>query len=227
MTAPVVVPQHSDRRVVAVVGAAAFLFAGLWSGLVSARVIVSAPPEDGLKEYWTWYAQIVPAFQLGYFALLVALAALALTAVIAHRGRNGVARIAVHAVVAGMLFWAIATGIHLGGDRAVALLATHDNSIEATNSIDFALSWIGAAFELVGSISAGAGLVALAIATRTRLVVGIAAGVGLAALGVCGYLPADDVTPLVRLAVGGVLLPWWLLATGLAREPADPGSPGR
>src|SRR5690606_2881325 len=121
----------------------------------------------------------------------VGLAALALTAVVAHRDHTSeLARLALHAVLAGMLLWAIATCIRLGGDRPVALLATHDNPIDTTNSIDFALSWTASALELVGSIAAGAALVALAFATHARVAVGIVAGVALAALGVCAYIPA-------------------------------------
>lgn len=222
MTAP---SRASRRYLVAWAGALAFLLAGAWSALVSERVIVPEPPDvtesdDGMREYWLWFADAVPLLQLGYFALLVAVAALAATAAASSPGRRP---LSTHAIVAGMALWAVATCIRLGTDRAVALLATHENPIQATNSIHFTLAWVASAFELVGSVAAGVGLIMMATTGRRR-VVGILAGAGLIVLGVCLYVPAGEVTAIARVAVGGVLLPWWLIESALVsrteRSPA-------
>jgi hypothetical protein len=196
-------------RPVALVGAAAFVFAAVWSALVGFEVVVSGPPEGAgadleaeMRAYWAWYAGTVPARQATSFTLLIALAALAVVSAGLAAARPGrVAATAAGVVVAGALFWAIAACVRLGTDKAIALLATHENPIEPTNSIAFTASWLATGFESVGSLLAGAGVVALAT------------GAALAALGVCLYLPVGDLQPWVQLAAGAVLLPCWLVAT--------------
>ena len=215
-------------------GAAALAVATLWGALVDAHVLVPAPPESAdpetaLRDYWTWYADGVPAMQVGQLVLLVGLAALVLTVVRVGHDRGTLARPAAQAVVAGSLLWAIATCVRLGSDRAIALLATHDNPIEATSSIAFALSWIAGAFEAVGSLCAGVGIVAATLHGGARRALGVATGVGLVALGVCAYVPLVDARPWLQLVVGTVLLPGWMVAIGVdlrRGRPAVPVSPG-
>lgn len=214
---------------VAFAGAIAFIFAAVWSGLVSFDIVTPAAPplgeggEPELKAYWGWFAGILPALQLGYIVLIVALASLALANVglaILRQPRNPAVSanvtVAAGAVVTGCLLWIIGACERLGGDRAVALLATHDNPIEPTNSIAFAADWTATAFELTGSLMAGAGLIALGYATRAHRKLALAAGTALAALGIAQYADLSEWSTWLRLATGGVLLPWWLIAAGLA-----------
>lgn len=208
-------------RPVALVGAAAFVFAAVWSALVGFEVVVPGSPEGAgadleaeMRAYWAWYAGTVPARQATSFTLLIALAALAVVSagLAAVRPRR-VAATAAGVVVAGALFWAIAACVRLGTDKAIALLATHENPIEPTNSIAFTASWLATGFESVGSLLAGAGVVALTVTTAGRRPLAVATGAALAALGVCLYLPVGDLQPWVQLAAGAVLLPCWLVAT--------------
>lgn len=210
---------------VAVVGAVAFVCATVWINLVTAYVVVPEPPasadgEDSLRAYWVWFAGTVPALHLGQIALLVALAGSAMVVGCSADTLTGASRVAARAVVAGLLFWGIASCIRLGSDRAVGMLAVHDNPIDPTNSIHFALSWVASAFELVGSLAAGAGLVTVAIAARRLRILGVAAGLALAALGICLYLPVEDGPLFLRIGVGAVLLPAWLVADAVVGRPS-------
>lgn len=204
---------------IAIAGAAAFVFAASWAALISFEVVVPGPPaesgadsEAGLRAYWIWYAGTVPARQATSFVLLIALVALAVTAARLAAVRLDRAAIAAGAVVAGALFWAIAACVRLGTDRAVALLATHENPIEPTNSIAFAASWLATGFESVGSLLAGAGVIALAVTTAGPRPLAAVTGLALVVLGVCLYAPIDDLRLWVQLAAGAVRVPWWLIA---------------
>ena len=55
---------------------------------------------------------------------------------------------AARAVTAGAIAYGTGTVIFLGGHRAVGLLATHRNPIQATNSISFTIDTIDQAFDL-------------------------------------------------------------------------------
>lgn len=201
---------------VAVIGAAASVFAAVWSALVGFEIVVPAAPEGSgadlaadLRAYWVWYAGTVPARQATSFLLLIALVALALVA--ANLAVTRVSSMAAGGVVAGAVFWAIAACVRLGTDRAIALLATHDNPIDPTTSIAFASSWIATGFEMFGSLLVGGGLIAHAAGTAGRRPLAIATGLGLVVLSICLYLPVEELQVWMQLVAGAVLVPWWLL----------------
>jgi hypothetical protein len=108
--------------------------------------------------------------------------------------------------------------VQLGGHRAVGLMATHTNPIQTTNSIAFTIDIIGAAFALAAFAVIGAGMLALAAAALRehrghRAWAGYTTVTALTLLVLARSYAAghDNVTDLMLIADGVVLLPVWLV----------------
>ena len=118
----------------------------------------------------------------------------------------------------GSAVWIVGNILELGGHRAVGLMATHDNPIQATTSIAFAIDMIDDAFELVAFVMLGAGM--LGFASAAWRTVGVshawsrytaAFAVVLLALGLAHGADSTHTADLLLLLVGAVLTPAWLL----------------
>ena len=102
--------------------------------------------------------------------------------------------------------------------RAVGLMATHANPIQATNSIAFTIDTIGEAFGFAAFTLIGAGMLALAAAAQHHRHSGWASYTIVTALllltTAAGYTAGhDNFLDLMLTAGGGVLLPVWLIWT--------------
>jgi hypothetical protein len=218
--------------VVAYAGAAAFAVGAAWFWLAAKRVTVAAAPrvgphvspQHGMRVYYRW--QITTLFQERLYTsiaiagfLCLAVSAVFLRDLLA-RDRT-LARVGALAIGAGALLWTTGSVAQLGGHRAVGLMATHANPIQTTNSIAFTVDIVAAAFALAAFALVGAGMLALAAAAarerpRRRAWARYTALVALALLVLAGSYAAGsgDLTDLMLIADGVVLLPVWLIWSG-------------
>ena len=229
----------SVPRTVTYLGAAAFVIAAAWFWLAVKGVTVTAAPrtapgvgpQQALRIYYRWQVTTLP--QERYYTT-VAIAGFGCLAVAAAFLRDlagldrRLARIGALAVAAGALLWVTGRVLVLGGHRAVGLMATHTNPIQTTNSIAFTIDTTGAAFALTAFALVGAGMFAFATAARhpghrawalSTAVIAVAM-VGTAASYAGGN---GDLSDVMLLISGAVLLPGWLIWTGRL-GPADPAS---
>jgi hypothetical protein len=181
--------------------------------------------------YYRWLLTTLPQERLYTSIAIAGFLCLAGTAASARdllgRGRAA-ARIGAFLVGAGALLWVTGNVFQLGGHRAVGLMATHANPIQATNSIAFTIDMTGQAFALAAFALTGAGLLAFvrAAAQAQRRRRGWAAYTVLLAalmLVTAGSYAASngDLTDLMLLVGGTALLPAWLIWTGrITQDPA-------
>src|SRR5262249_22671542 len=153
--------------VVAYVGAAAFAVAAAWYGLALHGITLSSPPQvghnvsadRGLHLYYRWFVTTLPqerfytVIAIAGFGCLAALA-LAVRDKLRHE-RAAAARTSAVGIGAGAALWIAASIAQLGGHRAIGLMATHANPIQAVNSIAFTIDTTAsalflAAFALIG-----------------------------------------------------------------------------
>jgi hypothetical protein len=215
---------------VACAGAAALITAAAWFWLATTGLTVAPAPrigpsvtaEQGLRIYYRWQATTLP--QERYYTSLAIAGVLCLAAAAVFvrdlLGRDRApARIGVWLVGTGAFLWITGSVLQLGGHRAVGLMATHANPIQATNSIAFTIDAISQASALAAFALIGAGMLTLAAAAQRHWHRGwvsytiVAALVMLATAG--AYAAGNDtVSDLMVIASGGVLLPVWLIWTG-------------
>jgi len=222
--------------VVASVGAAAFVIAAAWYTLAARGVTVASAPQFGpgvpveQREhiYYRWLVTTLPQERLYTSTAIVGFLCLAGVAASA-RDRLGqehtVARIGAFLTGAGALLWVTGSVFQLGGHRAVGLMATHANPIQTTNSIAFTIDMTGQAFALAAFVFIGAGMLTLALAaagarSKQRRWAGYTVLVAALTLITAGSYAAGngDLTDLMLLAGGVVLLPAWLIWTGRIGE---------
>ena len=213
----------------AYLGAAAFVVATAWYALAVEHVTVPVPPQPGkhvpadqaFRAYYHWFAGTLPQERL-YLAIAIAgFAAFAAVAWLAGQAldRDGALSAAgARAVAAGAAAYAVGTLIFLGGHRAVGLMATHRNPIQATNSIAFTIDSVDQAFDVTAYALFGAGLLALAwIAWRRGRPAwaGYTSLLALLALVIAWSYAGggDDLTNDLLYAGGLILLPLWLIWT--------------
>jgi len=213
-------------------GAAAFAVAAAWYGLATQGVTVAPAPAvgrnvgvpQGLHSYYHWMITTLPQERLYTSVGIVAFLGLAAVAALARdwlgRGRLP-ARLGAFLVAAGAILWIAGSVIQLGGHRAVGLMATHANPIVTVNSIAFTVDAIGDALALAAFAVIGAGLLALAWAAAQaghRAWVTGTTATGLVLLVTAGSYAAGagELTELLLVAGGVVLLPGWLAWTGHA-----------
>lgn len=182
-----------------------------------------------MRGYYHWFTSTLPQERL---YLAIAIAGFAAFAAVAWRAaqtldaRGALAAAAARAVTAGAIAYGTGTVILLGGHRAVGLLATHRNPIQATNSISFTIDTIDQAFDLAAYALFCAGLLALAwIALRQgrRAWAGYTGLLSLLALVIAwsyAYGGGGDLTNDLLFAGGLVVLPGWLIWTARL-EPAS------
>jgi hypothetical protein len=212
---------------VAFAGAAAFVIAAAWFWLATRGVTEAAAPrigpgvtaQQGMRIYYRWQATTLPQERY-YISIAIAgflcLAATA-TSVRDLLGRDHLpARIGASLAGAGSLLWITGSILQLGGHRAVGLMATHANPIQATNSIAFTIDTISQAFALAAFALLGAGILTLAAAARHRghrHWASYTTVTALAMLATAGAYAAghDNFLDLMLVASGGVLLPIWLI----------------
>ena len=213
--------------VVAFAGAAAFVIAATWFWLASKGVTVAAvpqigrdvAPQQGMRIYYHWQATTLT--QERYYTSLAIAGFLCLAAATAYvrdllGSDHPPARIGSLLVGAGALLWITGSILQLGGHRAVGLMATHANPIQATNSIAFTIDAISQAFALAAFALTGVGMLALAAAAQRQRHRGWSAytvGTALMMLVTAGAYAAgnDNFLDLMLIADGGVLLPVWLI----------------
>jgi hypothetical protein len=214
--------------------AAAFVIAGAWFWLATKGVTVAPPPraaagaapQQGMHVYYLWQVTTLP--QERYYTSIAIAGFLGLAAaaflVRDQLGRDRApARVGALLVGAGSLLWIAGSVLELGGHRAVGLMATHANPIQATNSIAFTIDTIVAAFALAAFALIGAGMLGFASAARRpghRAWAGCTIVVALALLVTAGSYAAgnDGFSDLMLLVVGGGLLPLWLIWSGKEAE---------
>lgn len=157
-------------RPVAYAGAAALIVAAAWYALAAGGVTVTAAPDipaalpasAQLHLYYRWLVTTLPQERF-YLALAMAgLICLAMTAAAAARAlaarQHSLALTGAICVAAGAAAWVTGALIELGGHRAVGLMATHRNPIQATNSISFTIDMLVQAFDLAAFAFLGAGM---------------------------------------------------------------------
>ena len=161
--------------IVAYPGAAAFVIAAAWFWLATKGVTVATaprigpdvPPQQAMRIYYRWQATTLPQERYYTSIAIAGFLCLAAAAIFLRDllGRDrALARIGALAIGAGALLWITGSVLELGGHRAVGLMATHANPIQATNSIAFTIDTIAAAFALAAFALIGAGMLAFAAA---------------------------------------------------------------
>lgn len=220
--------------VVAYAGAAAFVVAAAWSWLATNGVTVAPAPrvgphvtlQQGMRIYYRWQVTTLPQERFYTSIAIAGFLCLAVAAVFLRdllaRDRT-LGRIGSFTIGAGALLWITGSVAQLGGHRAVGLMATHTNPIQTTNSIAFTIDMISAAFALAGFALIAGGMLALATAALHehpghRAWAGYTTITALALLVLAGSYAAgnDNLTDLMRIADGVVLVPVWLVWTGRA-----------
>ncbi len=213
-------------------GAAAFVIAAGWFWLVTKNVTVAAPPLAGphvpplqaMRIYYRWQATTLPqeryytAIAIGGFICLAMAAGMRRDAV--ARGRPLTTAGAL-LVGGGAATWITGSILELGGHRAVGLMATHANPIQATNSIAFTIDAIAAAFALASFALIGIGLLVIAAAAARgdaghRAWAGYTILIALALLVLAWSYAAgnSNLSDLLLFAAGIAPLPFWLIWTG-------------
>jgi len=222
--------ERSERRIpFAWISAAALAIASIWSALIAGGVTQgSAPapapaasPEVVLRGQWQWFATTLTQERIVTGIAIVGFAALILAAwLIRERlgSRRQDATAGAVLVSLGSAVWIVGNILELGGHRAVGLMATHDNPIDATNSIAFTIDVIDDAFELVAFVMLGAGMLGFARAAWRTVGAShawsrytAAYAVVLIALGLAHGAGSTHTADLLLLIVGAVLTPAWLL----------------
>jgi hypothetical protein len=224
----------------AYLGAAAFVAAVGWGALAAHGVTVAAAPQpgpgvpvaQGMRAHYQWLATTLPQERLYTSIAILGFLCAAGVAVAARDllGRDrGPARAGAVLACAGVGLWIAGNVLVLGGHRAVGLMATHINPIQATNSIAFTIDMIGDSFALAAFALIGAGLLALAwAAAQARLMHRAWAGytaflAALMLITAWSYAAGNgDLTDAMLLAVGLVLVPAWLVWTGRAAGAGQP-----
>jgi hypothetical protein len=173
--------------------------------------------------YYRWLVTTLPQERF-YTSIAIAgflcMAAVAALARVQLGGGRIAARTGSFLAGAGAAAWIAGSLIQLGGHRAVGLMATNVNPIQATNSISFTIDMTSQAFALAASTLLGAGMLAFARAaaqTRSQHRAWAAYTALLAApmlLTAWSYAAGNgDLTDLLLLAGGVALLPGWLIWT--------------
>jgi hypothetical protein len=226
----------SAADLVAYVGAAAFAVAAVWYGLTARFITLARPPAfnpnaplDGeLHRWFGWFVTTLPQERLNTgiaiagFLCLVPLAAFTRDLLGHHRV---LARIGAMGLSTGALLWVAGNVLQLGGHRAAGLMATHRNPIETVNAILFTVDMIDDAFKLAAFAVLGLALLAFAgaaiagpIGNRavSRAWCGYSLLLGVVMLALSGaYAAANgNLTDLLLVAGGALLLPVWLVWTG-------------
>jgi hypothetical protein len=217
---------------VAYVGAAAFVIAAGWFWLATKNVTVAAPPRigphvpalEGMRTYYRWQLTTLP--QERYYTSIAIAGFICLAMAASYLRDPGarnrrLTRIGALLIGAGAATWITGSILQLGGHRAVGLMATHTNPIQTTNSIAFTIDMVVAAFALAAFAFIGTGMLAFAAASARehaghRAWAGCTIVIALTLLVLAwSYATANgDLSDLLLIIDGLVLLPLWLIWTG-------------
>jgi hypothetical protein len=217
---------------VAHIGAAAFVIAAGWYILAIKGVTVAGAPEfsAGLSEqvklriFFRWVVSTLPQERLYTSIAIVGFLCLAATAI---SFRNSVslgssaALVGAFAVSAGSTLWIVGNVVQLGAHRAVGVMVTHPaGSLSNASDLLFTADLIDDAFEVTAFAVIGVGMLALAASafgsSTNRFWMGsmIATGIVMLVTSIAYLADQGDLTDLLLLLGGVVLLPVWLVATG-------------
>jgi hypothetical protein len=212
------------------VTAGALVVAGVWNALLQANVTMSAPPdptsgatlEGRLHAYYAWYAASVGQQRGLSLVAMVGVSGLLLLAHALQRRHDSdqvLSRVGAIALATGALLWLGGALVDVGTHRAVGLMATHGNDLQAVNAIAFTSDLTVQAFSTAAFLLMGLGMVAIGVApvrgaTRRWAVLSMVSGVAAIAVA-AGYVKDSDfVMEYVLGALAAVLVPLWALWTG-------------
>jgi hypothetical protein len=226
--------RHRSSRateVLAYVGAAGFAIASALYGLALTRVTVAPEPvfsgdeplTEQLTVFYRWYVSTLPQERIYTSLAILAFVCLASVGVLILRSMEAsvpLARVGGVVLTLGASLWIVGNVLQLGGHRAVGAMATHGNPLPAVNAIAFTIDIIGDAFDAVAFASLGVGLLLCAWAGARVGAPGWSRYTG--AIGLVGIVVAaayimdeGDIVNALLLALGVVLLPIWLVWTGI------------
>lgn len=216
--------------VVAYGGAVALVTAATWFWLADKGVTVVRPPairpgvssQQAMRIYYQWQVTTLPQERYYTTIAIAGFLCLAVTATFAGMspGRSRLpATIGGMLIGTGSLLWVAGGVVELGGHRAVALMATHANPIQTTNSIAFTIDTVGEALSLAAFALIGAGMLALAAASnrsarRAWLVCPVVTGFASLLTAAAYGTGNDNFSDLMLFISGIVILPAWLIWTG-------------
>jgi hypothetical protein len=214
------------------VGAAAFAIAAAWYGLSKLGITMPREPavqpgisvEASQRQFNAWFVttlhqeRIVTAIAIVAFVCLIATATFLRDLPARDRGT---ARIAAIAETVGATLWIVGNVAQLGAHRAVGLLSTHDYTTETISAVLFSFDLVRDAFELTGFALMGVGMLFFARAAiradaRAKGWKWLTAvvGIGTLALVVSYLFPIGNLSDLLLVSVGAVLMPTWLFSSG-------------
>ncbi|HET7014575.1 MAG TPA: hypothetical protein VFI65_11725 [Streptosporangiaceae bacterium] len=221
--------------VIAYAGAAAFVIAATWYALALHNITQAGPPQvgpkvsavRGLHLFYRWFASTLPQERLYTVIAIAGFGCLAAVALAVRDqlglGNTRVARTSALAIVAGSAVWIASNIAQLGGHRAIGLMATHANPIQAVNSIAFTIDTTASALELTAFVLIGAGMLGFAYAARPqagyRVWTGLSAALGLLMLVLAWTYASgpNDLTDWLLPITGVAAVPAWLILTTRVR----------
>jgi hypothetical protein len=215
-------------RAVAWGGALAFMVSAAWYGLAVQGITVASAPrlpnnQPVREQERTYFDWLVPTLhQERLYTSLAIVGFCCLTgAVMLMPSRSEVrsgGALARAAIGAGSGLWVVGSVFQLGGHRAVGLLVTHGAPLRTVNSLDFTVDTVDDAFELAAFALLGAGMLVLGWAAvrgqspaRTLGRYTCVLGLVLLATSVSFAVDNGDLTNVLMLAAGVVLMPIWLV----------------
>lgn len=217
---------------VAYLGAGAFVIAAGWYILAVKGVTVVSEPEfsaglseeEKLRIFFRWVVSTLPQERLYTSIAIVGFLCLAATVIPVRnsilRGSSA-ALVGAFAVSTGSTLWIVGNVVQLGAHRAVGVMVTHP-AVSLSNASDllFAADLTDDAFEVTAFAVIGVGMLALAASffgsSTNRYWTGstIAIGIVMPVTSIAYLADQGDLTDLLLVLGGVVLLPAWLIATG-------------
>jgi hypothetical protein len=222
-------------RLVAWGGALAFVVSAAWYGLAVQGITVASAPRlpsnqpvsEQERTYFDWLVPTLHQERLYTSLAIVGFCCLTGAAMLMP-GRPEVRSggvLARAAIGAGSGLWVVGNVFQLGGHRAVGLMVTHGAPLRTVNSLDFTVDTVDEAFELAAFALLGAGMLVLGWFAMTGASRALTWGrytcvVGLVLLATSISYAVDngDLTNVLMLAAGVVLVPIWLVWSS---RPAD------
>jgi hypothetical protein len=225
-------------------GALAFMVSAAWYGLVVEGITVASAPELPSKQpvreqertYFDWLLPTLHQERL-YTSLAIVGFCCLVGAVMLMPRRPGVrsgSALAAAAVGAGSGLWVVGNIVQLGGHRAVGLLFSHGAPLRTVNSLDFTVDTVDDTFELAAFALLGAGMLVLGwsairgpSAARAWGRYTCVLGLVLLATSISYAVDNGDLTNVLMLAAGVVLMPVWLVWSARPADRAASAQGGR
>jgi hypothetical protein len=216
------------QRLVAWGGALAFMVSAAWYGVAVEGITVASEPRLPSNQpvraqeriYFDWLVPTLHQERL-YTSLAIVGFCCLVGAVMLMPRRPGIrsgSALGAAAVVAGSGLWVVSKVFQLGAHRAVGLLVTHGAPLRTVNSLDFTVDTVDDAFELAAFALLGVGMLLLgwpAIRGRSQARTWgrytCLLGLVLLATSLSYAVDNGDLTNVLMLAAGVVLMPLWLV----------------